>query len=272
MKKIFKAITPPIFVNIINKITKRNICWDDECISWEKAQLQCRGYNPDIYLDKLLKAVRIVKDNEYMCERDSILFDTIVYPYPLLSGLFASTVYFRAQSLYILDFGGSLGSLYFQNRKYLRLLPSFTWNILEQDRIIEVGKKEFQTQELLFHANFEDAFLHIKPQDSKILILSSVLQYLEDPYKILDSLIRKFDFDTIIIDRTPFSQDNKHHIVIQKVPKKIYDTEYPSHLFQKQKIINFMKEKKYNLIDQFESYCDAKNDKIIHLGFLFFKQ
>ncbi|WP_305862904.1 methyltransferase, TIGR04325 family [Helicobacter cholecystus] len=257
MKQFLKSLIPPIILQILNFTTRRSIQWSGDYKSFDEAQAQSKGYDPDIYLSKLIDAVKIVKDDESKCERDSILFDKIIYPYPLLSNLFSLSTYFQAKSLYILDFGGSMGSIYFQNRKFLHTLPHFTWNILEQDKIIQAGKKYFQTQELLFHSSFSEAANHIKPLDTKILILSSVMQYVKTPYKILQSLIDRFNFDAIIVDRTPFNINSSHRITIQKVPQKIYQTQYPCHLFSKEEFISFFTHNHYSLFDEFISYCDT---------------
>ena len=272
MKQLLKSLIPPIVLQALNQIMGRNIQWVGDYKSWEEANTQSRGYDPDIYLHKLIEITKVVRDDESKCERDSLLFDKITYPYPLLSNLFSIITHFGSKSLFILDFGGSMGSVYFQNRKFLRILHGFTWNVLEQDKIIEAGKKNFQTSELLFHSNFEEALSHIKPQDTKILILSSVLQYLQEPYQILQSLVDTFCFDAIIVDRTPFSTDKNHHITIQKVPQKIYSTQYPCHLFSKDEFLAFMSSKQYCLFDKFESYCDTHTQRFNSLGFSFIKE
>lgn len=272
MNKFFSPFIPPIIPHLFRKIFAKQIQWVGEFETWNKASCRARGYDPNIYLDKLIETVNIVKNDSSKCERDSVLFDKIDYPYPLLSNLFAITSHCQAKSLYILDFGGSLGSLYFQNRNFLQMLPTYTWNILEQNEIIKAGKENFQTKELLFHSNFDEALSHVKIQDTKILILSSVLQYLENPYQILNLLLTTFDFDGIIIDRTPFSKDGKHHIVLQKIPQKIYKTQYPCHLFSKQELLNsIVGGGGYQLLDSFESYCDAHTTRFKSLGFSFIR-
>lgn len=271
MKALIKSLIPPIALSAINKITGRNLQWIGDYKDWSEASTQTKGYNPDIYLDKLIATMKLVRDDESKCERDTVLFDNITYPYPLLSNLFAIASHSHSESLFILDFGGSLGSVYFQNRKFLRMLPSFTWNILEQEKIIKAGKNHFQTRELHFHTTPQEALLALKPNDTKVLILSGVLQYLQNPYNILASLIETFGFDAIIIDRTPFSKDDNHHIVIQKVPKEIYQTQYPCHLFSKKEFLSQLGGGGYELFDTFESYCDAPTARFDSLGFSFIK-
>lgn len=274
MKHLIKSFIPPIALQVANKITGRNIQWIGKYTSWDEANsnIKGKGYDPYTYLDKLINVMKVVRDDESKYERDSILFDKMTHPYPLLSSLFALTSLLQAKSLYVLDFGGSLGSLYFQNRKFLRSLPKLSWNILEQEPIIKAGKKHFQTQELLFHSSFEEAESRLKPQDTKILILSSVLQYLKNPYEVLDSLIERFNFDAIILDRTPCNKDEGHRIAIQKVPQKIYQAQYPCHLFQEYELLEQIRGGGYIMLDRFSSYCDNSNKEIDFLGFSFYKE
>lgn len=239
MKKILNELCPPLLKSMLSACLKRNLAWIGNFQTWKEAENQTTGYDADAYLAQLIEAIKIVRDDESKLERDSLLFDEIVYPYPLLSNLFALLTHFEAKSVFFLDFGGSLGSLYFQNRKFLRLLPAFTWNILEQEKIIQAGKEHFQTQELLFHSSLLEAKTFIKPKDCKILILSGVLQYLENPYKTFKEILREIDFDGILIDRTLFNRHDKHRIAIQKVPPHIYHASYACHLLSKTQFLDF---------------------------------
>ena len=92
--------------------------------SWEEALKFCDGYNKPNILEKVKNSLLKVKKGEAVYERDSVLFDHIEYSMPLLvSLLYMTTVY--KNNLNILDFGGSLGSSYFQNRKFLEKLDPF---------------------------------------------------------------------------------------------------------------------------------------------------
>lgn len=237
MKKILNELCPPFLKSILLTALKRNIRWVGDFATWEEAERQTTGYDANIYLKQLIKTLQIVKDDESKFERDSLLFDEVLYPYPLLSNLFALLAHCKAESVFFLDFGGSLGSLYFQNRKFLRLLPCLTWNILEQEAIIKAGRENFQSNELLFHSNLKEAKSHIKPKDYKILIFSGVLHYLKNPLQTIKTLLSEIAFDAILIDRTLFARDDVHKIAIQKVPAHIYKASYPCHLLSKTELL-----------------------------------
>ena len=66
-------------------------------------------------VEKVKASILKVKNGEAVYERDSVLFDEIHYSQPLLSAFDKSIIDNR---LHIVDFGGSLVSSYFKNRKH----------------------------------------------------------------------------------------------------------------------------------------------------------
>jgi len=57
--------------------------------------------------------------------------------------------------LKVLDFGGSLGSTYFQNRKFLDSLKDVVWCVVEQKHFVDVGKVDFEDSRLKFYYDIE---------------------------------------------------------------------------------------------------------------------
>lgn len=119
----------------------------------------------------------------------------------------------------LVDFGGSQGSTYYQNRKFLREIDEVSWNIVEQNKFVECGKQYFEDNHLRFYYSIEDC---MKNHDVNTIILSSVLQYIERPYELLNNIMgRKFKF--IIFDRRTFINEGHDRITVQKVPPEIYE-------------------------------------------------
>ena len=87
--------------------------------TWAAAAAEAGGYYDPSILDKTAKAASKVKNGTAAFERDSVLFDEIQYSWPVLAGLLwaASS---GGNELNVLDFGGSLGTSYFQNRGFLQ--------------------------------------------------------------------------------------------------------------------------------------------------------
>ena len=84
--------------------------------------------------------------------------------------------------LHVLDFGGAFGSTCMQHRTALAGLTECTWHIVEQEHFVAAGKAEFSTDTLHFHSTPEEAF---NAAPINVILLSSVLQYLPDPYSLL---------------------------------------------------------------------------------------
>jgi putative methyltransferase (TIGR04325 family) len=91
--------------------------------SWEDAQKNSTGYSSPEILEKTRAAVLKVKAGQAEFERDSVAFDRPQHEFPLLAGLLRAAAAANG-CLSVLDFGGSLGSTYFQSRKFLSTRPS----------------------------------------------------------------------------------------------------------------------------------------------------
>lgn len=217
--------------------------------SWEIAKEKTTGYDSKNILEKVKDATLKVKNKEAVFERDSVLFDKIEYSEDILKALNHIALANNNQ-LNVIDFGGSLGSLYYQ---YVNLLDSqnITWNVIEQAHFVEIGKKEISNNQLFFYENIKEVFQKEKHQ---VLLLSSVLQYIKN-YKEKLNEILKFQFEYIIIDRTSFIEGVDEEVMIQKVPESIYNASYPIRFFNYNKFISLLRDG-YDILHTFDSYCD----------------
>lgn len=217
--------------------------------SFEDARQRCTGYDAPTILEKVKAAMLKVQHGEAAFERDSVLFDKAEYSLPLLSAL----LYVASSSgnrLNVLDFGGSLGSTYFQNRKFLDKILSVNWSIVEQPHFVDCGRQLFETSELHFFHSLKECMAAMNPN---AILLSSVLPYLPKPYMTLEEIMME-TYDYIIIDRTPFFEaDLPDRLTIEHVPEQIYRAEYPAWFFNWNKFNSFMT-KKYLLFERFDSW------------------
>lgn len=250
--KMLKLVTPPIlyrlFVILFRKKVQRN--WSGNYISWKEAQEECTGYDLDSILQKVKESMLKVKNNEAVYERDSMLFDKKEYSWALLSNLFFAASQ-NNNKLNVLDFGGSLGSTYYQNSDFFEHLDEFNWNIVEQTGFVKEGKDNFENDTLKFYYTIEDC---INENVINVLILSSVIQYIEKPFELIDEIL-KYNFDFIIIDRTSFINEGKTIITKQVVPDYIYKASYPMYFFNENEFLSKFKEK-YFVENDFKSFCD----------------
>ena len=263
LKQIIKKITPPIFLDIFRRgITKYGFFGD--FLTWKDAINASTGYNTDEIIKKVKDSLLKVKSGEAVYERDSVLFDKIHYSWPLLAGLLWITSQ-KGNRLNLIDFGGSLGSSYFQNRKFLLHLKELKWNIVEQEKMVECGKKYFETDYLKFYFNLDDC---VKEQNPDAILLSSVIQYIEKPYDLLKKIIN-YGLEFIIIDRTAFIKGDEDRLTVQKVSPKIYKASYPAWFFSETKFLKYF-EGRYKLVEEFEALGkDSANVPSRYKGFIF---
>lgn len=229
--------------------------------SWAEAVELSTGYDSDIIIKKVKNSLLKIKEGGAIYERDSVLFDKVQYSWPLLGSL----LWIASQNgnrLNLIDFGGSLGSTYYQNKKFLTHLE-LKWGIVEQQKFVECGKQQFENETMKFYYTLNDC---INEQNPDTILLSGVIQYLEKPYELLKEIIDK-QFRYVILDRTPFIENGGDRITIQKVSPEIYEATYPAWFFNYKKFLNFFR-KNYELISDFE-FNDGANIAATYKGVIF---
>lgn len=267
IKALARDWLPPVIVHWIRQNRDNGIYCDGEFDTWEEASAQCTGYNSEVILAKVLDATLKVKRGEAVFERDSVLFDHIEYAWPVLSGLMWATAR-SSGKLDVLDFGGALGSTYFQNRKFLQSLPDVKWSVVEQVRYVEAGQMHIQDEQLCFYKTITECLRQNKPN---VVLLSSVLQYLPYPYVVLSELL-SIGADTLIFDRTSFMNETKREIIkIQHVPNSIYRASYPIRFFDEESLCSYVMKRGYKPIETFE-LLDKFSSLATWKGYIFTKE
>jgi len=241
---MFKSIMPPFLYSLYQKFRKK-YGYFGEYKSWEAARSKASGYDDGEIIEKVKNAALKVKNGEAAYERDSVLFEQ-AEPTPHLLAPLLWIASKNNNKLEVLDFGGALGTTYYQNKEYLNHLD-LKWSIIEQPKFVEYGKNLFEDETLRFYGDLND--YKSKPD---VVLLGSVLQYLESPYQVLEKIIQ-MEPKYILIDKTPFLKNSGDTITVQRVPPKIYDASYPSWIFDLNKMLDFMKIHKYNLLYEVSS-------------------
>jgi putative methyltransferase (TIGR04325 family) len=177
----------------------------------------------------------------------------VEYTWPLLAHLLF--VLAKQGKLDIVDYGGSLGCTYRQNLRYLELFENIRWNIIEQSHFVRAGNAEFRNEHLRFYFTLDECFKNTSPN---VLLLGSVIQYMENPYDFLSSIMEN-RFEYIIIDRTTFSRDGGHYICVQILPDYLYDASYPCHLLSKPTLYDVMASY-YQLVEEYDVETDKEDN------------
>ncbi len=254
-KNLLKPFVPPVVFSVLRfqknqpVISASYEVFSGNFDNWNEARKLSTGYEISHILEKCKSALLKVKAGEAVYERDSVLFDEIQYSWGLLSGLQNAAIE-NDNQLCVLDFGGSLGSTYFQNKDFLKGLKSVTWCIVEQPHFVECGRQHFENEQLRFYYSVEGCLEHYSPN---VLLLSGVLQYLENPYEWIQKSIG-YKIPVIIIDRTSIVIYERDILTVQNVPEEIYDASYPCWFFNREKLIEAFNG--YSVMGNFNSYCD----------------
>ena len=225
-KELARDWLPPVLVRWFRQVRGGGIRFEGDFPTWEEANSLCTGYDAEEILAKVLASTLKVKHGEAAAERDSVLFDQIEYAWPVLAGLMWAAARSSGR-LNVLDFGGALGSSYFQNRNFLQSLPDVRWNVVEQPHYVDAGRKHIQDEHLRFYKTIVECLSENRPN---VILLSSVLQYLESPADLISEL-NKVGALCLVVDRTPFTLQAKDKLVVQKVPATIYSASYPMWIF-----------------------------------------
>ena len=237
--RVVKDWLPPVLARQLRRLSRLGgaVTFEGPFATWNEAAIRSSGYDGEQILEKVLAATLKVMRGEAVFERDSVLFDEIQYAWPVTAGLLWAAAR-QGGRLSVLDFGGSLGSSYFQNRKFLEGLSSVRWSVVEQAHFVEAGREHIQDEQLVFYPSIAECVAVEKPN---VVLLSSVLQYLENPYAVLDELVRS-GVEIILVDRTSFHGGENDFVAAQKVGEAIYPASYPLWIFSKINFINHSSE------------------------------
>ncbi len=265
IKRIIKKIVPTFFLNLLKK--KNSYGFFGNYQTWQEAKENSVGYDSDIILNKVRESSLKVKEGKASYERDSVAFSQKEVVEPVLSYL-QNVAKENDNKLHVLDYGGSLGSTYYQHKDFLKNID-LKWDIIEQKNFVETGKKYFEDSTLHFH---EDSALNkLLSEKPDLVLFGSSLQYIENSYSILEK-ITEASIQHIMIERTPFT-DKEDRIVIQIVPKRIYKASYPARIFGLQKIKDFFVLKNYQLKTETpEGEMPIDGTKTVKLKGLYFQK
>ena len=234
--------------------------------NWASASKDATGYDSALILQKTRDALLKVKHGEAAYERDSVLFDKIQHSFPVLAGLLRAAAT-DEHRLCVIDFGGALGSSYFQCRRFLQVLREIEWLVVEQPAHVACGKEHFASGQLHFHPTVEDCMVHHR---ANVLLLSGVLQYVPEPYVLLADLLRH-RIGHLIIDRTAFLQSDRERLTVQQVPSAIYTASYPAWFFSETRFHAAITSAGYELIADFPGADDIspEGEKAYFKGFIY---
>lgn len=202
------------------------------------------------FLERVFSAATAVATGSAIHMRDGSLFDEIHYSWPLLAGL----LYAAAKSggrLVVLDFGGSLGTTYFQNRRFLDKLESVEWHVVERDVYCDVATRYVQHPRLHFHRSIEACCATgVEPG---VILFSSVLQFLPDPWALM-ATIGELPVRHVLIDRCSISTEKRDRLTVFRASKAVVaDMTRPMWFFDEARLLAALGPN-FSLIERFAGF------------------
>jgi putative methyltransferase (TIGR04325 family) len=249
---LLKELAPPIISSL--RWFSFKYGWKGMYKNFQEAKDKCTGYDEDHIIQRIRETTLKVKNKEIAYERDGIAYDEVHMNFPMLKALlFAASQ--NDNELTVIDYGGSLGTAYYQNYRYLKHLKKLKWCIIEQPKFVEIGKAEFENEHVKFYDSIEACLAENSPQ---LFMICSALQYLEKPYKLL-SEVANSRIPFILLDYIGYNETQEDRITIQHVPPVFYGVpvSYPCHFFSRAKISDLLcekYEKNYDFISAQEKY------------------
>jgi putative methyltransferase (TIGR04325 family) len=237
IQQFVQSIPPRLFVSL------RRQGWAGRYETWDAATKASLGYGAkDILESEKNKSLALMQENAGE--------ENAAYQWKELAML----MWIAAQhggNFNIIDFGGSMGTLYYRNHLFLKKLASVQWNIVEQSHFVEAGQAEFEDDALKFYFSAEEC-LEKMAKPVHCLMFASVLQYLEKPYELLAGLL-KHKIEYVFVTRMGFAK-SVDRVTLQKVPKSYYgvNASYPCWIFEEQKFMDFFAQHGYELVVEYK--------------------
>ncbi len=234
IRKFARWILPHWLVSLLRPVAP-GITFSGPYKSWADAARDAGGYDAPAILQKVRESALAVKQGKAAFERDSVAFNIPEYRWPMLACLFHIALEkdgSNDRAFHVADFGGSLGSVYFQHRTFFDRMPAFLWSVIEQPHFVQCGNAEIADERLHFFNGIAEAKARA-PID--VVLFAGSLQYLENPHAIL-SQAAALASPYLILDRLLLTDAADDRIKVQRVRPPIYDASYPIRVFAVQKL------------------------------------
>jgi putative methyltransferase (TIGR04325 family) len=195
--------------------------------SWAEACAVAEGYTDPGKAARIISAARAVRAGRAVWDRDGMLFHATVWHGPLLEAL-SQVARAHGGKLHVVDFGGGLGSTWWQHRAALAPFQ-VSWRVVERAEFVECGQREFTDAALSFHRTLAEAQAGAPVH---VILLSSVLPYVDDPHALLRE-VAGWRTPDVIVDRTPFIAGGRDRLVVHAAPPDLGGGKYPCWLFDR---------------------------------------
>jgi putative methyltransferase (TIGR04325 family) len=210
--------------------------WSGRYRDWEAAARACRKISLEGQRRACEWALGEVLAGRALFERDSLLQHQPITCWPLMLALCDLQARGTPQPT-VLDYGGGLGSVYFQHRAWYAADRLVTWNVVELPEIAATGQRLVQDSQLRFFGSLEEA-VHQKPPD--LILAAGIMPMVPSPEALLDTLA-SLGASWVFLDRIPVTHRLGQTLITrQVVPRTIYEHESPFWFFDETSLLQML--------------------------------
>jgi putative methyltransferase (TIGR04325 family) len=236
LKSLARRILPERAVAVARVLLRRNpLSYRGGYRSFAAAKHDAVGYADPAIFEATRTAARAVRHGQAAFEHAGVAHFKPVYAWPTVACLQHAALRLQPtpqRPMHVIDFGGSLGAVYFRNRRFLDAIP-LLWSIVEQPHYVACGNGEFADERLRFFDTISEAATRA-PADT--ILFSSSLEYLESPYDVLTEAAA-FKPGYIIFAETHLAEREDDEFKVQRVKAPYHRAILPMRVFSKQKLV-----------------------------------
>jgi putative methyltransferase (TIGR04325 family) len=259
LRVALQLLTPPIVWRLLRRARRRGPL-DGPFASWDAASKHATGWDSPGIVEQALAAALKVRDGAAAFERDSVAHDTVIYSPTILAALLLAVERYRR--LDVIDFGGGLGSNYYQNLKLIRALSGVptSWHVVERTPLARIGAEQFQTEQLSFSDDLGAVRL-----DRPVLLFTGSLQYVADVFELLETAIKLSD--VVALDRVLVWSEADHGIFVQRLDARRFGpVTLPTWCFARPALVDWFAARGFRLVEYFDA---GRPQRFTNCGLLF---
>ena len=120
---------------------------------------------------------------------------------------------------------------------------------LDWEDKVEIGKREFENDQLRFHSSIEE----INTVEPFIILFGGVLQYVPDPYTVIENALR-YKPDAVALDRTPMlpSGEKGEIFHVQTAQTELGGSIHPLRIMNKDRLCQLFLDAGYTMIGSYD--------------------
>jgi len=233
IRKLLKYIAPWGLITSFQNFEK------NKCFKEIKEKSKIEGYSSLIIANKIYESTKQVINGEARYERDGVLFSDDCWDLNIITSILFVMKSLNKNEINIVDFGGGMGTTYYKNKDILSKIITQNWNIVEQDAFIKFGRK-IDNPKVKFYKSIDD-FIALSGNQIDLIIVSNVIQYIDNSYSVIESLYDKSKF--ILFNKVPLSNHIEDKLFLQIINPKIYDAMYDITIYSKSSFLKYVNEK-----------------------------